>query len=227
MGIILECITVTSTAILALMAIYGVFAAIKQIKVLVKQTQDDHERSRREKAVDLLFLWTSNLDEYSSRTRKFAENLSEENLKSIYNEESFSFLKKYKEKYESCFPKNLQNEYLGNEKGNENNEKSSVKTDEEKEIQVDTRGSAYIRWQLIKYLNLLESILSAWAYKIADKDLIEDQFSYLFKTEGSSKALKKFREIAGGISSYPSIELFEREMQKKEEKKLKEKYKLG
>lgn len=221
MNTVLEFITSIATAILAIVAVYTAQVAIKQIKILVKQTKDDHERSRREKAVDLLFLWTKNLDEYSSRARKFAENLSEENLKSIYSGEGFSFPKKYKEQYESCFSE-------GSQKGKERDEKTPTKTVEEKDvIDVDAKNSAYIRWRLIKYLNLLESILSAWAYKIADEDLIENQFSYLFETEGSSKALKKFREIAGGVNSYPSIELFEREMQKRKEEKLKEKYKLG
>ena len=217
MNTVLEWITAVSTAFLAIIAIYTVFVAIKQIKILVKQTQDDHERSRREKAVDLLFIWTKNLDEFSSRTRKFAENLSKENLKSIYNEEIFSFPKKYETMYYSCFKENDNKE----EKENDNKEE---KFGEKEEIEVSSRNSAYIRWQLIKYLNLLESILSAWASNIADKVLIENQFSYLFEKEGSSKALKEFREIAGGIDSYPSIELFERKMLKKKERKIEEKY---
>ncbi len=157
---------------------------------------------------------------------KFAENLSKENLKNIYNKEKFSFPKKLKEKYESCFSKDLQKETTKNQK--EGCEENSVEGEEEKDINVDEQKTSYIRWQLIKYLNLLESILSAWQLNVADRATIENQFCYLFEKEGSSKALKEFREIAGGIDSYPSIELFEREMIKKKEKKIEEKYpKLG
>ena len=56
-------------------AVVGVFV---QINLARKQLIADHERSRREKTVELLLEWTKNLKEDNSLARKIVESLDEE-----------------------------------------------------------------------------------------------------------------------------------------------------
>ncbi|WP_040508046.1 hypothetical protein [Leptospira wolffii] len=201
------------TAIGTLITALSVVFAVSQVLLLKKQIKDDHERSRREKSVDLLANWAQELDQKSSITRKFAELLNEENLRCIYNQESFVIPdkpEKNKKLYAACLDLDLEH----------------ISTDNN-QIIIPESHSAQIRWQLIKYLNNLESVISAWAYNIADRELIEDEFSYLFTDQGAGSALKKFRVLTGGAKSYPSIEAFELKMNEKTQIKIREKYKLG
>jgi hypothetical protein len=186
-----------------------------QVFLLKKQIHDDHERSRREKAVDLMLGWSRQLDRKSSITRKFAELLSEENLRCIFNQESFS-LPGMPEKNEKLLAA-----CLGLE-----DEKAKLQT-VNGQIVVSESQSGMIRWQLISYLNSLESVISAWACNVADREIIQNEFEYLFSSDGSGQALAKFRVIAGGSASYPYIELFEIEMKKLHAKRLEARVKLG
>lgn len=59
----------------------AVFIYASQLIVQKKSVKEDHERSRREKGVDILNHWFSTLDKNNSTARKLAENIY---LKIIY-----------------------------------------------------------------------------------------------------------------------------------------------
>lgn len=80
-----------------------------------------------------------------------------------------------------------------------------------------------LRWLVMTYLNILESILVAWQYSIVDREIIEHQFSYLFSSERGHSALSKFRSAAGGEKSFPAIEIFANHIEEKKKSILKEK----
>ena len=63
----------------------AVFIYALQLIVQKKSLKEDHERSRREKGVDILNHWFSTLDKNNSTARKLAENLSEDNLLAIWH----------------------------------------------------------------------------------------------------------------------------------------------
>lgn len=65
-----------------------------------------------------------------------------------------------------------------------------------------------MRWEIVTYLNSLESILSAWRHNTADKEMIEEQFRYMVSPKDGHYILEKFREAAGGAHTYPSIDQF-------------------
>lgn len=56
----------------------AVFIYVRQLVIQKRTLKEDHERSRREKGVDILNRWFSTLDKNNSTARKLAEGLSEE-----------------------------------------------------------------------------------------------------------------------------------------------------
>jgi len=66
------------------LAVIGVFI---QIWLARKQLKTDHERSRREKSVELLLDWTKNLKENTSLARKIVESLDDEQSRNLFNQE--------------------------------------------------------------------------------------------------------------------------------------------
>lgn len=77
-----------------------------------------------------------------------------------------------------------------------------------------------LRWLVLSYLNMFESILVAWQYSAANRKIIEAQFSYLFDPANGSDALSNFRRACGGTSCYPAIEAFAAHVQKEKQKRL-------
>lgn len=75
-------------------------------------------------------------------------------------------------------------------------------------IQLELSEVTKLRWTIISYLNLLESILVAWHHEIVDKGIIEKQFAYIFSPENGYDGLENFRKAAGGAKSYPVIYKF-------------------
>ncbi len=73
------------------------------------------------------------------------------------------------------------------------------------------------RWEVVCYLNMLESILSAWHHGIADKKIIEEEFKYLIDPKDNHGLLPKFRKVAG--DSYPAITAFANHLQKEKPNK--------
>ena len=181
-------VTAFSTALLSLFAL-----------ITMLYNRNFYEIKRREKAIDLLKDWNYNLDAKNSLSRKFAEELNEEELKKILKEKDFTI----KDKDNIEILKNIFEEYNGEET-------------------VNNKISALLRWELIKYLNKLENICSAWYYHVVDKELIESEFRYLF--QNGNAALKKVREIEE--DSFPCIDLFEKTMKDRFKLKIEEKNKL-
>lgn len=187
----------------------AIFIYMLQLLLQRKSIKDDHERSRREKGVDILHNWFSTLDKNNSTARKLAENLSEENLLSIYHCEGFTL--PYSEK-------NAQ--YCIVLFGKDNSDLDKSITNKE-DISISSQQATEIRWQLISYLNDLENVVVAWKYNIVDRNLIEAEFKYMFDHKGG--ALKKFREIM--VDAYPCIDLFELKMKDKYTAKICEDFK--
>ena len=201
MEIKLSDIQIISNIVASVISVIALVFCIIQIHLQRKSMKKDYERSRREKGIEILQHWFSNLDKNNSTARKLAEGLSEEILLSIWHCESCIIpATKINRKYlDVLFP-----------------EKDIKKSG----IRIDAHQATEIRWQLISYLNVLENVVAAWKYNIVDRDLIEAEFKYMFDHKGG--ALKKFRELL--VDAYPCIDLFELEMKNKYTAKISENY---
>ena len=195
-------------SILGSLAVIGVFL---QIRLTRKQLKADHERSRREKSVELLLEWTKNLKENTSLARKIVESLDDEQTRNLFNQEDVKISKKYD---------NALKKILSINDADELKEENDF-------IILSGKSVSKLRWYVMSYLNMLESILVAWQYSIVDREIIEHQFSYLFFPEQGHEALKNFRVAAGGEKSFPVIEIFTNHLEEQRRKILKEKSEIA
>lgn len=164
-----------------------------QIWLSHKEIKADHERSRREKSVELLMQWSQNLKKEGSLARKILECLSEEQCRELYKQEKVKISIKHK---------SLVEQFL-----NDPNQKFEDETSDT--FTITQKQAASLRWHAVTYLNSLEFTFVAWQYSIADREIIEGQFKYLFNQEnGSGEFLKHFRKAAGGATSFPATEVF-------------------
>jgi hypothetical protein len=174
------------------------------IVILWKQLTADHERARREKAAELSQWWTGRLSNRTSLSRKFAETLDFKQAKSLYNQESFEIDKSCKEMIEGC---------LITEGQQINFEIQNSK------IRLTTKQVSQLRWEVISFLNMLKSVLTAWRHNIADREMIMEEWEYLVYPEDGHFILEQFRTAAGAKVRYPAIEEFVLEIKRKQDAK--------
>lgn len=154
-----------------------------------KQFEADHERSRREKTVDILFEWDKRLKKEGALARKIVETFSAEQCRELTSQSPLQVSVKLAPHLHQLFG-------------------IEFKPDPNNIIHLNEAHSSELRWHVITYLNALESVLVAWQYSIVDREIIEHQFSYLFKPSDGHEGLKHFRIASGGEDSYPAIEIF-------------------
>lgn len=169
-------------------AIANVFTAVG-IGLAWWSFRGDHERSRREKAIELISQWALNMNRRVSAARKLVEALDEASVKSLFNQESFSINKKHIGLLQAAL-------------------ESKIEVPNTNEVLLDETNSSELRWQIITFLNNLESVCSAWRHNVADKEIITEQFRYLVSPTEGHYILEKFRIISGGNHTYPAIEEF-------------------
>jgi len=189
--------------IASVLQIFVIGGVLWQGSLLYKQMKADHERSRREKAVEVLFQWSINLKEGNSLARKIAESLNEEQSRNLLNQEKI------------CIHSRFLNSIA---KLLDVDEDKLVIT--ENHINLTESQSSKVRWHTMTFLNSLETVLIAWQYSVADREIIENELSYLFSAKDGHAALKHFRHAAGGEESFPAIEVFSHHIDEKRKKKL-------
>lgn len=182
-------------------AIIGIGLAFWRIYVMRYTFFSDHDRSRRLSALDMIKFWTKSLTQKSSLARKLVESFSDDQCQSLSNQNSFNI---------DSNKKDLLIEYFG---------KENI-TESDNLIKLNEGQSSILRWEIISYLNQLETVLIAWRHNIADKEILEEEFNYLYKPEKGHTLIEKFR-IATGIDSYPGIKEFVDSLKKQAEKKTK------
>ncbi len=161
----------------------------------------DHERSRREKTVDILFEWDKRLKKEGALARKIVETFSAEQCRELTSQSPMQVSGKLTPHLHQLFGKDLD-------------------PDNNNIINLNEAHSSELRWHVITYLNALETVLVAWQYSIVDREIIEHQFSYLFKPSDGHEGLKHFRVATGGEDSYPAIEIFASHIMEKRREKL-------
>ncbi|HEY6874712.1 MAG TPA: hypothetical protein VI298_18485 [Geobacteraceae bacterium] len=173
----------------------------KQVDLLKSQIIEDHKRSRREMAVNLLLEWSRNLKQHSSAARKLVETLNAEQSRCLLKQETFKIDKKYKDLL-----------YASISCSSECKKDCEFSNDE---IVLKQHCISNLRWQIICYLNSLEFILSAWRHNIADREIIEEQFEYLINDKEGHQLVHNFRIACGGPDTYPSLENFANHIKEK------------
>ena len=149
----------------------------------------DHERSRREKAIELVSQWAINMNKRGSAARKLVETLDKEKSKSLWKQEPLKIEKKHIGLLRAAL-------------------EVEVEAPNGSDIPLEETQSSELRWQVVTFLNNLESVLSAWRHNVADKEIISEQFRYLVSPTDGHYILEEFRIAAGGNHTYPAIKEF-------------------
>jgi len=177
------------STIVGSLAIIGV---VIQVFIAYKHLKADHERSRREKAVDLLRDWSNTVKAEQTWARRLVETFNSEQCRALWNQLPFDISEKQESHLNQFFT-----------------------------IDDDQKNNA--RWYVVSYMNLMESILVSWQYSIVNREIVEDQFSFLFSPEKGYTALHTLRVAAGGEKSYPATEIFANHLENMRREALKEK----
>lgn len=161
------------------------------------QMRADHDRSRRERAVEYILGWTRYLDQRGTAARKLVEKLSFEQASDLFNQEAFEIDERHGGYIASVFadmPEKIAGKY-----------------------KIDLKMSAELRWLVVTYLNNLEAILVGWRHNVADRDIVAEQFRYLVSPQQNHFILENFRNAADGPTNYPGIAEFVQELKARAE----------
>lgn len=154
------------------------------------QLRADHERSTA-LAIDLLRHWCIDLSQRASVARRLAETLDDEQSRLLSTRKAVSVPRASGWMLRVALPPDLQ----------------WKQPDGDGPIVVPEDVATALRWEVVTYLNRLESVLAAWQHGVADQEIIEQQFAYLVSPREGHYALEKFRR-AEGEEHYPAIKAF-------------------
>lgn len=167
----------------------GLVLAYLQLRHSREAMLADHERARRDRAVDLIADWARNLNQRASAARKLVETFDAAQSKALFAQEEFRIEAKHAGLLDSALA------------GQGPKPESGM-------LLVNTEMSSELRWQIVTFLNNLEAIAAAWRHDVADTKIIEEEFRYLISEEKGQYILEQFRIAAGMARTYPAISKF-------------------
>lgn len=223
---VLLCIKIPETymrdyEIISLMiSAYGSLSLVLLVIQLVVAKNDSrarHDEKRREKTVDYMIKWSDSLRWETTYAVRIVEGFNHEQCANLYNKQPFEvnfetkkelcpICSSYKKSScKKCFETTIKPENMAHDchvyDKNFNDSSSRMYT-------IDVVQCNEIRWYIIQYLNFLEALLISWKQGIVDRDIIEEQFYFLYDPDSGKDALQSFRNAAGKGKSYPTIEEF-------------------
>jgi hypothetical protein len=171
----------------------------EQGDLLTKQITADHDRSRRENAINYLFEWSRGLLQANSLARKLVEGLNETQTLDLAKEKPLRLGTEKRDLVSGVLSK-IPEGGLKEQGG---------------EILLGEREVSDIRWQVVRYLNNLESIFAAARHNVADRGILIEQFGFLVSPREGHHLLRKFRDALGGAEAYPGLHELEEELERK------------
>ena len=192
------------TAITGMVTAIGVYFVYRQARLLAShadifkgQLEKDHERSRRENAVDLMKYYVEFRYKMGGGAKVSAllDNLDSGDAKRLYLGEEFSISK---ENFLALKPFALEaapkifEEY---EKELENGRANG-------KFIVSPSLSKIVQNHVVTYLNVLEIVSAAYLANTVDQEMIKSEFKPVLLFQGTKRLALEFREVTG---AYPSL----------------------
>ncbi len=169
---------------------------IVEIMISLKQKRDLHDEQRRQKTVEIMMEWSKSLLKETSFAEKLVEGFNEEQCRALCKQIPFKVDKKTKEDFCKICP------------DSDCAMCNDCKKSTESTYTIDGKQLSELRWYIVTYLNLLETVLVAWKQNVVDREIIEHEFSYLYDESKGWDVLSGFRNAAGGKKVYPVIDEF-------------------
>lgn len=161
------------------------YTSAKQLEVLKQQIAADHERSRRQRAIDVLENWTKTLDMAHPSARSVIEGLSIEDCRKLKTKEPIKISASKLHYLEVALKGLIQ--------------QGELRADEQKQITLSEKHVSQLHYLAISHLNSLEVALQSWLNGVADKSILEHELQYLVKPGDGHYVLANFREVMGVI----------------------------
>lgn len=194
------------SAIAQTIAALGLVLLWWQVLLLKKQTRDDHERSRRQCAIELLLRWNDFERTEGHLAIAIAERMDVDCATAVWSGKPTRLPSKFKGTLERFLAR-------------QGDKKSLAREGED--VRLSEENSLELRSGMIECMNLLETIFSAARHNVADIGMIEEQFGPLIDPDVSlhRSMMRIIRGVAGGSGSFPSTSEFdERIMSRKRAK---------
>lgn len=193
------------TAIASSITAIGIFILVYQLCLQRRIWQTDHERSRKEKAIEVVKDYTQSANQSWAAARMLVDKLGENECKKLFAGERLELEIAHKDLLLAIIPLEF----------DESSIDEHVST-----ITLNERQVFALRWQAVSFLNAVEIVLQAWARSVADKEIIENEMKFLYQPAQGLLALEKFRTCCGGRDAYPAIGDFVAYMRMKDEAQL-------
>ena len=181
-------------AIASCISAAGVFFLWKQIRA-------DHERARREKAIELMQFYVTSTASYDGvgggLLRKFARELDKQQCELLVNCQPMRIDGKYSELLRPIF-----NSLTGD----------SALQEHGSELVLTVTQVTILKQQIYLYLNVVETVSAAWRYNIADRDIIEDEFLDVVLERRGIFDYRDLRYLSG---AFPSITALSRALERR------------
>lgn len=169
-----------------------------QVNLAKSAYADSHELERRKTAIQLIKDWVDFLHKNGTGAKAFAETLDFQKTRLLWQEKQLDIPLNLKAYLEKTVPS------IG-----------VIQTVNESTARLTEPQSSLIRREAVSYLNTIETVLAARRHGIADAEMLEEQFANLVVPSDGKQILVQLRNIAGGVSAFPSIEEFVREIEQK------------
>lgn len=196
-------------------ALSTIFIAI-QLFLAAHTEKKHHEEIRRIKTVEIMENWSKSLEKETSFAEKIVKGFTDDQCRSLFFKEPLDLdSKKGRDICQIC-----------NVKVCDVTQEECNKCISGEKFKLEGVQLSEFRWYVVGYLNMLESVMTAWNLNIVDREEIENQFQYLYNPEKGWNALKPFRDAAGGMDAYPNIEKFMKRLEQKRNRGSREKSKL-
>jgi len=179
-----------------IVAIIGLPLLVWRIWLLKNTFEQDHERSRNQKAADIIREWTKSLNYKSSVARKLVETFDFETCKKLHEQKDFTI--KVDDELKSKYLKVILDK------------KDDIPNGE---CKIEVEDSIKLRWEIITYLNTLESVLVSYRHNVANNKIIKEQFKYLVRPQDNHFILQTYRTVSG-TTDFPAIADFTEELKK-------------
>lgn len=185
--------------------ILGLGFAVAVFSLLYARAQllADHRRSRRQIALEMISSWASFTSPETSSVNRLVEKMTPDQCGALANLTKLAIDADQKHLLLNI----LQLRFPEIDSKLESFKKGSA-------YEIEGQYLLYIRHIAVRYLNKLESVLLCWTMGIADQQIIEEEFSYLFDEKQNRTAMEGLRKKVG-IEAFPAIERFMDALRKK------------
>ena len=217
--------------IIDLLGVIISISAIVSVVILVGQIKKEYERARREKTLDLLMAWSTNLTPETNFAVKIVEKFNRDQCTKLFRMEMFevsgevcyeikTVYSDYSEENQMSICRYLNTDTKKQKQDSINCNSCKCKSESEKVV-LDKYYMKKLRYSILQYLNLLEAVLLGWQNGVIDREVVEQQFSFLHDPANNKNCLQDFRIAAGSESAYPSIEAFCVKLEENRKKRIK------